>query len=82
MAAIIAGFKEALWFERKKTIVIDSWTFQAFNKVTAGLLVMGSVMVVARQFFGEPIRCDAGTVRTTRTLRTFASWTVESEAGV
>ena len=32
------------------------------HQVTSSLLVLGSIIVVARQFFGEPIRCDAGTV--------------------
>ena len=63
MAAIIAAFREALWFHDKKAPCIDSWTFILFNKVTAGLFVLGSVMVSGRQFFGEPIRCDAGAVR-------------------
>jgi hypothetical protein len=69
MAAIVAGFKEALWFgEAKKTVCIDSWTFKLFNKVTSGLLVLGSVIVTSRQFFGEPIRCDAGAVRLTERM--------------
>ena len=62
MAAILGSLKDALWFTHKKAPCIDSWTFQIFNKVTSSLLVLGSVIVVARQFFGEPIRCDAGTV--------------------
>ena len=62
MAEILGGIKNALWFTHKKAPCIDSWTFQIFNKVTSSLLVLGSIVVVARQFFGEPIRCDAGTV--------------------
>ena len=60
MAEFLAILKKSLWFTNEKTLVIDSWTFQLFNKVTCSLLVAGSLLVTARQFFGHPIRCDAG----------------------
>ena len=37
-----------------------SWTFSVFSKVTASLLILSSVIVTARQFFGQPITCDPG----------------------
>ena len=62
MAAILSSLKDALWFAHNKAPCIDSWTFQIYNRVTTSLLAICSVVVVARQFFGEPIRCDAGEV--------------------
>ena len=69
MAQLVAMFKESTFLgggKGEKNIVIDSWTFKLFNKATTGLLVLGSIAVTARQFFGEPIRCDAGKVRSGR----------------
>jgi len=60
MAEILGILKKSLWFTNKKTLVIDSWSFQLFNKVTSSLLVTFSILVTAKQFFGRPIRCDAG----------------------
>ena len=42
-------------------IVVDSAAFALFNKVTSPLFIAFSVIVSTRQFFGEPIVCDAGT---------------------
>ena len=47
----------------KDTECIDSWIFKLMNKLTPGMLTIASIIVSARQFFGEPIRCDAGAVR-------------------
>lgn len=46
----------------KDTECIDSWIFQLMNKVTPAIMTIASIVVSARQFFGEPIRCDAGLV--------------------
>ena len=64
MAQLITMFREALIFKghHGKTYV-DDWVFQLFNKVTPSLYVLCSIMAAARQFFGEPIKCDAGAVR-------------------
>ncbi len=59
MAQMLTTFKEMLVF-KEKSLSIDSWTFMLFNKVTTPLLVLCSLAVSARQFFGEPIRCDTG----------------------
>jgi len=42
------------------TISIDNWGFKLFYKWTTTLCVFSSVLVSGRQFFGEPIKCDAG----------------------
>ncbi len=47
---------------RNKRLCIDSLTFQLYNKVTTGLFLLTSVVATSRQVFGEPIKCDAGTV--------------------
>ena len=38
-------------------------TFKCFYRVTTVAMIGGSVLVTARQFFGAPIACDAGSVR-------------------
>ena len=43
-------------------VSIDNWTFKFFYKATVLLVVLCSVVVTSRQFFGEPISCDAGQV--------------------
>ena len=60
MAEIIGLLKKSLWFSNKKTLVIDSWSFQLYNKVTSSILVAFSILVTAKQFFGRPIQCDPG----------------------
>ena len=63
MAQLLVMLKDALSFTNKKTIVIDSWEFKTSSQFTPALLVLGSMMVTTRQFFGEPIKCDSGSVR-------------------
>ena len=58
MAELIVMFKDALSFGNKQSIVIDSWEFKTSSQFTPALLVLGSMIVTARQFFGQPIRCD------------------------
>jgi len=41
-------------------VSIDNWSFKLYYKVTAGLIVLCSFLVSGRQFFGNPIHCDAG----------------------
>ena len=43
---------------------VDNWTFKCFYRVTTAVMISCSVLVTARQFFGAPIACDAGSVRT------------------
>ncbi len=63
MAQLVAMFREASFFKAgEKDICIDSLTFRLYNKVTSAALVLLSVAVSARQFFGDPITCDAGKV--------------------
>ena len=47
-----------------KSISVDNWTFKMFYKATVGLIFACSAIVTSRQFFGEPISCDVGTVCT------------------
>jgi len=47
-------------FLELKEVSIDNWGFKLFYKVTTTILVFCSILVTARQFFGEPIQCDAG----------------------
>ena len=42
---------------------VDNWTFKCFYRVTTVVMIGCSVLVTARQFFGAPIACDAGSVR-------------------
>ena len=58
MAELIVMFKDALSFGDKRSIVIDSWEFKTSSQFTPALLVLASMIVTARQFFGQPIRCD------------------------
>ena len=44
------------------TISIDNWTFKCFYKVSTTVCIFSSVLATARQFFGTPIACDAGSV--------------------
>ena len=62
MADILAVIRKALWFTEENSLVIDSTVFQLHNKVTCILFIASSILVTARQFFGHPIRCDAGYV--------------------
>ena len=63
MAQLVAVFKESLWFSSDhKSAIIDSWSFKAFNTVSSSIFVLCSIIVSSRQFFGEPLRCDAGEV--------------------
>ena len=45
-------------------VSIDNWTFKLFYKFTTVYLVTSSVLSTAKQFFGSPIQCDAGSVST------------------
>jgi len=54
---VTSGFLEI------NSISIDNWGFKLFYKWSTSLLVFCSVMVTARQFFGNPIQCDAGAAR-------------------
>ena len=44
------------------SVSVDNWTFKCYYKVSVTLFVLSSVLVTARQFFGAPIACDAGSV--------------------
>ena len=63
MAELVRALKDALWFRNKKNITIDSSAFKTSSQLTPALLVLGSIIVTARQFFGHPIKCDSGAVR-------------------
>jgi len=61
MAELLGAFGKAISsFLELKQVSIDNWSFKLFYKVTTSLLLVCSVLVTARQFFGEPIQCDAG----------------------
>ena len=63
MAELLGAFGKAIGsFLELKQVSIDNWCFKLFYKVTTSLLVICSVLVTFRQFFGEPIQCDAGSV--------------------
>jgi len=47
-------------FLELKSVSIDNWGFKLFYKFTTTILVFCSILASARQFFGEPIQCDAG----------------------
>ena len=46
-----------------KQTSIDNWGFKLFYRFTTPILLFSSILVTARQFFGEPIQCDAASVR-------------------
>ncbi len=54
--------KAAKSFVASASISVDNWTFKCFYKLTTTVCVACSVAATARQFFGAPIICDAGTV--------------------
>jgi len=47
-------------YVESNTISVDNWTFKFFYKATVLLVVLCSVLVTSRQFFGSPISCDVG----------------------
>jgi len=44
-------------------VSIDNWGFKLFYKCTTVILILSSVLTTAKQFFGSPIQCDAGSAR-------------------
>ena len=62
MAELIGVLRKALWFTEEDSLMIDSTVFQLHNKVTIIVFVFSSILVFTKQFFGSPIRCDAGYV--------------------
>ena len=61
MAELLGAFGKAISsFLELKQVSIDNWCFKLFYKITTSVLILSSVLVTARQFFGEPIQCDAG----------------------
>ena len=72
MAELIVMFKDVLSFSNKKSIVIDSWEFKTSSQFTPALLVLASMIVTARQFFGQPIRCDPSNVSNFSKIRLFS----------
>ena len=64
MAELIGVLRKALWFTEEDSLMIDSTVFQLHNKVTIIVFVFSSILVFTKQFFGSPIRCDAGYVST------------------
>ena len=43
---------------RPDTVSIDNWCFKLFYKWTTTMLVLFSILVTARQYFGSPIQVD------------------------
>ena len=62
MAELIAVLRKAVWFTDEDNLMIDTIVFQLHNKVTIVVLIASSILVFTKQFFGSPIRCDAGYV--------------------
>ena len=63
MAELLGAVSKATGsFLQAKHVSIDNWGFKLFYKFTTTILVFCSILVTARQFFGEPIQCDAGAV--------------------
>ncbi len=73
MAQLLSMFKDALLF-KESAPSIDSWTFKLFNKVTTPMMLLASVAVSARQFFGEPVQCDPGEVMHEETWERGERW--------
>ena len=65
MAELVNLFRNLNVFGKhsSRSLKIDSFAFTAFCQITPSLMVLGSVIVTARQFFGDPIKCDIGNVR-------------------
>lgn len=59
-ALLTAGTNITKNFFEINTISIDNWTFKLFYKWSTTLFVFGSICVTHKQFFGDPILCDAG----------------------
>jgi hypothetical protein len=59
-ALLTAGTSITKNFFEINTISIDNWTFKLFYKWSTSLFVFGSICVTHKQFFGDPIVCDAG----------------------
>lgn len=47
---------------REEKVAIDNWIFRSHYKVTVILLILGSVLLNGKQYFGDPIDChlDSG----------------------
>ncbi len=63
MAALISVMSKSAKSFMTSNVAVDNWTFKCFYKVTTTVCVASSVAATARQFFGQPIHCDAGSVR-------------------
>ncbi len=62
MADFLANIKRALVPGGDKGLSIDNWTFKVQTVMTSAILIGSAMAVTAKQFFGEPIRCDGGKV--------------------
>ncbi len=58
MADLLGTLKRTLSPGGGKT----NWTFTMQTVMTSAILACGAMAVTARQFFGQPIQCDAGKV--------------------
>ena len=55
---MLAGlFSPVLKWIQKKRCLIDNSTFRLHYQITFVILVAASILVNAKQFFGDPIKC-------------------------
>eukprot|EP00095_Tigriopus_kingsejongensis_P003608 maker-scaffold49_size462716-snap-gene-0.5 protein:Tk03608 transcript:maker-scaffold49_size462716-snap-gene-0.5-mRNA-1 annotation:"innexin inx2" len=60
MADLLGAANSATkFFLEVNQISIDNWTFKLFYKATTTLLVALSIICSSKQFFGDPINCEA-----------------------
>ena len=60
MAEILGAANSATkFFLEVNQISIDNWTFKLFYKATTSILIVCSVVSSSKQFFGDPINCEA-----------------------
>jgi len=77
--ATVAGLFKAFSTVTKEffeinTISIDNWVFKLFYKWSTSFLIIASISITSKQFFGEPIECDGGNSRVDKDVLEAYCW--------
>jgi hypothetical protein len=60
-------FSSIRYFLKPEDIAIDNWIFKMHYKFSVILMLAGSAIGVAKQYFGDPINCQVGPKENTLT---------------
>ena len=65
MSGLVGGLKRALSLGgSKKDVDISNWSFKLGTIGTVAMLTVATLAASSTQYFGAPIKCDAGKVMT------------------